>query len=59
MQVALTGVALAITLSVDADPRFNFHWKTTMSYNPFEAPVSNARVVGVISGTREELVKTL
>lgn len=28
-----------------------------MSYNPFEAPVSNSRVVGVVSGSREDLVK--
>lgn len=28
-----------------------------MSYNPFEAPASNSRVVGVISGSRGDLVK--
>jgi hypothetical protein len=28
-----------------------------VSYNPFEAPTSNSRVVGVISGSREDLVK--
>lgn len=28
-----------------------------MSYNPFEAPDSSVRVVGIISGSREDLVK--
>lgn len=28
-----------------------------MSYNPFEAPVSTPRVIGVISGTRADLLK--
>ena len=28
-----------------------------MSYNPFEAPSSNSRVVGIVSGSREDLAK--
>lgn len=28
-----------------------------MSYNPFEAPASNSRVVGIVSGSREDLLK--
>jgi hypothetical protein len=28
-----------------------------MSYNPFEAPATNSRVVGVVSGSREDLLK--
>lgn len=28
-----------------------------MSYNPFEAPASNSRVVGIVSGSREDLRK--
>lgn len=28
-----------------------------MSYNPFEAPASNSRAVGVISGSRQDLIK--
>ena len=28
-----------------------------MSYNPFEAPASNSRVIGIVSGSREDLLK--
>ena len=28
-----------------------------MSYNPFEAPATNSRVVGIVSGSREDLLK--
>ena len=28
-----------------------------MSYNPFEAPASNSRVIGRVSGSREDLLK--
>jgi len=28
-----------------------------MSYNPLEAPASNSRVVGIVSGSREDLLK--
>ena len=56
-QVALTLVMQQDTLSVTSCRCFSPRRKTTMSYNPFEAPVSNARVVGIISGSREDLVK--
>jgi hypothetical protein len=28
-----------------------------MSYNPFEAPASNSRAIGIVSGAREDLLK--
>lgn len=28
-----------------------------MSYNPFEAPASSSRVVGIVSGSREDLLR--
>ena len=28
-----------------------------MSYNPFEAPASNYRAIGIVSGSREDLLK--
>jgi hypothetical protein len=28
-----------------------------MSYNPFEAPASNSRAIGIVSGSREDLLK--
>ena len=28
-----------------------------MSHNPFEAPAPNSRIIGIASGSREDLVK--